>query len=250
MTIDDIHAMQEQYVQAVVNAKSAGFDAVTFHAAHGNIMPEFFSTLYNKRTDWYGGSLENRVRFAREIVEMARKAVGPAYPLIMRISGDKVVIIGGGATGCESAEFFGAQEYELNVHRLNDFAGDLDITVTHNDKFHNKDVTIVEMMPELGIGMGDFEKRILFATLKENGVKSMVNTKVWNIDDGVVRVVDKNRGDVVELPADTVILAGGLRPTSIDTSNVTIPVYSIGDADRPGRIINALLQAYCTAREF
>ena len=87
MTIDDIHAMQEQYVQAVVNAKSAGFDAVTFHAAHGNIMPEFFSTLYNKRTDWYGGSLENRVRFAREIVEMARKAVGPAYPLIMRISG-------------------------------------------------------------------------------------------------------------------------------------------------------------------
>ena len=213
-------------------------------------MPEFFSTLYNRRTDWYGGSLENRVRFAREIVEMARKAVGPAYPLIMRISGDKVVIIGGGATGCESAEFFGAQEYELKVHRLKNFAGDLDITVTHNDKFHNKDVTIVEMMPELGIGMGDFEKRILFATLKENGVKSMVNTKVWNIDDGVVRVVDKNRGDVVELPADTVILAGGLRPTSIDTSNVTIPVYSIGDADRPGRIINALLQAYCTAREF
>ena len=38
--------------------------------------------------------------------------------------------------------------------------------------------------------------------------------------------------------------------TSIDTSNVTIPVYSIGDADRPGRIINALFQAYCTAREF
>ena len=139
---------------------------------------------------------------------------------------------------------------DRNVHRLKNFAGDLDITVTHNDKFHNKDVTIVEMMPELGIGMGDFEKRILFATLKENGVKSMVNTKVWNIDDGVVRVVDKNRGDVVELPADTVILAGGLRPTSIDTSNVTIPVYSIGDADRPGRIINALLQAYCTAREF
>lgn len=409
MTIDDIHAMQEQYVQVVVNAKSAGFDAVTFHAAHGNIMPEFFSTLYNKRTNWYGGSLENRVRFAREIVEMARKAVGPAYPLIMRISGDeyieggrtldetveicrilekagidcfdvsggiqasyifsiapynlpglhgfmmpsakaikeavnvpvigvggvrdpelaekfleegyadmialgrsfiadpdfgvkamegrsadirpclacgncfneiccdriltctvnpetgreddfkdieeakekkKVLVVGGGATGCESAEFFGAQEYELKVHRLKNFAGDLDITVTHNDKFHNKDVTIVEMMPELGIGMGDFEKRILFATLKENGVKSMVNTKVWNIDDGVVRVVDKNRGDVVELPADTVILAGGLRPTCIDTSNVTIPVYSIGDADRPGRIINALFQAYCTAREF
>lgn len=102
MTIDDIHAMQEQYVQVVVNAKSAGFDAVTFHAAHGNIMPEFFSTLYNKRTNWYGGSLENRVRFAREIVEMARKAVGPAYPLIMRISGDEY--IEGGRTLDETVE--------------------------------------------------------------------------------------------------------------------------------------------------
>ena len=105
-------------------------------------------------------------------------------------------------------------------------------------------------MPELGIGMNEFEKRILFATLEKNGVKTMVNTKVWNIEDGVVRVIDKNAGNVVELPADTVILAGGLRSNSIDTEDTSVPVYSIGDADQPGRIINALFQAYCMARDF
>ena len=102
MSIEDIHIMQKQYVDAVVNAQSAGFDAVTFHAAHGNIMPQFFSELYNKRTDWYGGSFENRVRFAREIVEQARAAVGPKFPLIMRISGDEY--IEGGRTIEETVE--------------------------------------------------------------------------------------------------------------------------------------------------
>ena len=528
MSIEDIHIMQKQYVDAVVNAQSAGFDAVTFHAAHGNIMPQFFSELYNKRTDWYGGSFENRVRFAREIVEQARAAVGPKFPLIMRISGDeyieggrtieetvevckvmekagidafdisggitgtylfsispynlpglkgfmmpsakavkeavsvpvigaggvrdpeyaeellqngfadlislgrsfiadpdfgikamedrsadirpcltcgnclaeickdriltctvnpevgreddfkeiqkaensrkvlvvgggasgleaarvsalrghkvtlieknselggsmaaagipphkekitelvkwyektitdlgvdirknslfqkemskeydvvisavgadymrvipgsgggsvmtavealnapekvggRIVIIGGGATGCETAEFFGAQEYEIYLNRMKNFSGDLDMTVTRNQDFHNKDVTIVEMMPELGAEMEEFSRKILLETLKVNGVKIMVNTKVWNIENNIVRVVDKNCGDVIELPADTVILAGGLRSNEIEPASDGTKVYKIGDANEPGRIINALFRAYCTARE-
>ena len=483
MSIEDIHNMQKQYVDAVVNAQSAGFDAVTFHAAHGNIMPQFFSELYNKRTDWYGGSFENRVRFAREIVEQARAAVGPKFPLIMRISGDeyieggrtieetvevckvmekagidafdisggitgtylfsispynlpglkgfmmpsakavkeavsvpvigaggvrdpeyaeellqngfadlislgrsfiadpdfgikamenrsddirpcltcgnclaeickdriltctvnpevgreddfkeiqkaensrkvlvvgggasgleaarvsalrghrvtlieknselggsmaaagipphkekitelvkwyektitdlgvdirknslfqkemskeydvvisavgadymrvipgsgggsvmtavealntpekvgdKIVIIGGGATGCETAEFFGAQEYEIYLNRMKNFSGDLDMTVTRNQYFHNKDVTIVEMMPELGAEMEEFSRKIL---------------------------------------------AGGLRSNEIEPASDGTKVYKIGDANEPGRIINALFRAYCTARE-
>ncbi len=529
LTIPEIQDMQKRYVESVVNAKKAGFDAVTFHAAHGNIMPQFFDTLYNKRTDWYGGSFENRVRFAREIVEMARKAVGPAFPLIMRISGeeyieggreieetieickvmekagidafdisggitgtylfsiapynlpglkgfmmenakkikeavnvpvigaggvrdpqyveelleegyvdlvslgrsmiadpdfpkkalagmdadirpcltcgncfteiandriltctvnpevgreddfkgiakadkkkkvlvvgggasgleaarvsalrghevtvierndhlggsmaaaglppkkekigelvdwyervltilgvtirkntaytpdmakgydvvfsavgaeylrviqgsdkdhvitavdalhhpekvgDKVVIIGGGATGLETAEFFGAQGYEIWLNKFKNFSGDLDITVTKNESFTNKDVTIVEMMPELGIGVEEFSKKILFEQLKINGVKTMVNTKVWMVEDDRVRVVDKNSGNVVDLPADTVILAGGLRSNEIEVeAEGDAEVYLIGDADQPGRIINALFRAYCTARE-
>ena len=102
LTLEEIKKLQQEYVDSVRLAKKAGFDAVTFHAAHGNIMPQFFSSLYNKRTDWYGGSFENRVRFAREIVEMARAAVGPNYPLIMRISGDEY--IEGGRTIDETVE--------------------------------------------------------------------------------------------------------------------------------------------------
>lgn len=528
MSISDIHAMQKMYVDAVVNAKEAGFDAITFHAAHGNIMPEFFSTLYNKRTDWYGGSFENRVRFAREIVEQAREAVGPAFPLMMRISGDeyveggrtleetveickvmekagidcfdvsggiqasyifsiapynlpglhgfmmpsakaikeavsvpvigvggvrdpelaekyleegyadmialgrsyiadpdfgikakegracdirpcltcgncfteichdriltctvnpetgreddfkgieeakvkknvlvigggasgleaarvsamrghnvtvlekndhlggamaaagipphkekigelvawyektltdlgveikkntayeksmskgydvifsavgadylrvipgsdgsnvitavealkhpekagdRIVVIGGGATGCETAEFFGAQQKEIYLHRLKNFAGDLDMSVTEREDFTNKDVTIVEMMPEMGIGMDAFSRKILMQTLETNGVKMMTDTKVWEISEGNVRVVDKKSGNIVDLPADTVILAGGLRSNEVETEAEGAEVYTIGDADAPGRIVQALFRAYCTARE-
>ncbi|MDO4544971.1 MAG: FAD-dependent oxidoreductase [Bacillota bacterium] len=528
MTIEEIHAMQQMYVEAVVNAKKAGFDAITYHAAHGNIMPEFFSTLYNKRTDWYGGSFENRVRFAREIVEMTREAVGPDYPLMMRISGDeyiqggrtleetveickvmekagidcfdvsggiqatylftiapynlpglhgfmmpsakaikeavnvpvigvggirdpelaekyleegyadmiaigrsfiadpdfgvkamegrscdirpcltcgncfmeicndriltctvnpeagreddfkgveeakdkkkvlvigggasgleaarisamrghavtllekndhlggamaaagipphkekigqlvdwyektlkdlgvevkknceyekgmskgfdvvfsavgaeylrvipgsdkpsvidavdalkhpekvgnRVVVIGGGATGCETAEFFGAQGQEIYLHRMKNFSGDLDMTVTENSGFQNKDVTIVEMMPEMGIGMDGFSRKILLETLEINGVKMMTDTKVWEIEDKNVRVVDKKSGDIVDLPADTVILAGGLRSKEVIVETDGAQVYTIGDADAPGRIVQALFRAHCVARE-
>ncbi len=163
--------------------------------------------------------------------------------------GEKIVIIGGGATGCETAEFFGAQGYDIYLHRMKNFSGDLDMTVTQNKSFTNKDVTIIEMMPALGIGMEEFSKKILFETLRVNGVKSMVNTKVWKIEDGVVRVVDKNSGNVVDLPADTVILAGGLRSGEITVQAENAEVYNIGDADQPGRAINAIFRAYCAARE-
>ncbi|MGI6169905.1 MAG: tRNA-dihydrouridine synthase, partial [Christensenellales bacterium] len=94
MTLEEIRIMQQSYVDAIVMAKKAGFDAITYHAAHGNIMPQFFSEMFNKRTDWYGGSLTNRARFAREIVEMSREAVGPGFPLIMRISGEEYYTAG------------------------------------------------------------------------------------------------------------------------------------------------------------
>lgn len=528
MSIDEIHVMQKMYVDAVVNAKSAGFDAITFHAAHGNIMPEFFSTLYNKRTDWYGGSLENRIRFAREIVEQARLAVGPGFPLMMRISGDeyieggrridetveickvleaagidafdvsggiqasyifsiapynlpgmngfmmpsakavkeavgvpvvgaggvrdpefaeellqngyadlisvgrsfiadpdfgvkalqnrssdirpcitcgncfteicndriltctvnpeagreddftgveeakvkkkvlvvgggasgleaarvlalrghavtlvekgssiggamatagipphkhmitklvswyekqlselgvtvktnlpytpdmaaeydmvfsavgadyrrvipgsdkpfvltavealnnpervgdRVVIIGAGATGCETAEHFGAREYELKITHIKNFAGDLAYTVSRNESVKNKNVALVEFLPEIGVGIDSFPKKIMLETLTVNGVRTMSNAKVWSIEDDHVRVVDKNSGDVVELPADTVILAAGLCSNRIDACVENSDVCLTGDACQPGRIINAVFQSYCIARD-
>lgn len=528
MDLDELHEIQRQYVQSVIWAKQAGFDAVTFHAAHGNIMPQFFSTLYNKRTDWYGGFLENRIRFAREIVEMAREAVGPNFPLIMRISGDeyieggrtleetveickamekagidcfdvsgglqatylysimpgnlpgmhgfmmpsaqaikaavsvpvigaggirtaahaeqllkdgyadmisfgrafladadfgnkvfegreeeirpclsclhcfartgkdqfltcavnpecgreqvlgklekaeeekrilvvgggpagleaaricamrgyavtliekqerlggsvyaagvpmfkgvmhdligwyerqlcalrvdirlhtayhptmakdydvvfdavgasymrfikgadgsrvitaiealtdpvqvgeKVVVIGGGSTGCEVAEFFGACEYTFTTNRMKDFSMEMIIEKKHEEGKHNRDVTIVEMMPELCGEREKFSRKLLLKQLEINGVKTMLCTKVHQVrEDGVVEVIDMKAGDLIELEADTVILAGGMKPESIEVP-IGIKHIKIGDTVLPSTIANAVFTAHCAARD-
>lgn len=163
--------------------------------------------------------------------------------------GDRVVVIGAGATGCETAEHFGAREYELDITHIKNFAGDLAYTVSRNEAVKNKDVTIVEFLPEIGVGIDDFPKRIMLETLKVNGVKTMANTKVWTIEYDCIRVVDKNSGNVVELPVDTVILAAGLCSNVIYSCVVGSDVCLAGDACQPGRIVHALFQSYCIARD-
>ena len=530
LSIPEIKELQQDYVNAIIYAKTAGFDAITFHAAHGNVMPQFFSTMFNKRTDWYGGSLENRMRFALEIIEQAKQAVGDDFPLIMRISGDeyladgrkleetieivqamekagiaafdisggiqatylfsiapynfpdmkgfmmpcakaikevvsvpviaaggvrdpfyaeqlieegfadivslgrsliadpdfgvksmagktkdirpclscqnclaridkdrfmtctvnpeagredeywqispaleaknvlvvgggaagleaarvaglrghhvtlieqsdrlggamyaaglpphkekilelidwyekqladlnvtvkkntpytdkfaksvqadtilvatgasylrkipgsdaanvltalealthpesvgdKIVIIGGGASGCEAAEYFGARETEFSVQYMKDFSGELVCETKKNPDVTNKDVTVVEMLPDICTDMESFSRRMLIEALQYNNVKIMTKTKVWDIQKNLVRVIDMAQGNLVELEADTVILAGGLMPNqpNVDTSQGNV-IY-LGDACSPGKIIDASIQAYCTALE-
>lgn len=76
---------------AAAIAKRAGFEMILIHGAHGWLINEFLSPLYNHRTDEYGGSLENRVRFAREVLTAVRQAVGPWFPIEFRMSGDEFV---------------------------------------------------------------------------------------------------------------------------------------------------------------
>ena len=71
-------------------AKRAGFEMVMVHGGHGWLINQFFSPYFNKRTDKYGGSLENRVRFAQEVLDSVRKAVGPGFPIEFRMSGSEL----------------------------------------------------------------------------------------------------------------------------------------------------------------
>ncbi len=96
LSVRDIRGIQNCFIQTASNAKAAEFDAVTLHAAHGYLIAQFLSPLYNKRSDEYGGSLENRCRFLLQIVEGYKDALGPDYPIMVRISGDEYV--GGGLT--------------------------------------------------------------------------------------------------------------------------------------------------------
>lgn len=85
LTPAQIHGVAEAFAAAAARAARAGFDAVEVHAAHGYLLHEFLSPLSNKRTDAYGGTLENRVRLLREVLAAVRKTWGDR-PLWIRVS--------------------------------------------------------------------------------------------------------------------------------------------------------------------
>jgi NADPH2 dehydrogenase len=86
MTLDDINRVREAFVAAARRALRIGFDMIELHYAHGYLAHSFFSPLSNKRTDQYGGSLENRMRFGRELARAVRAAVPREVPLGVRLS--------------------------------------------------------------------------------------------------------------------------------------------------------------------
>ena len=85
MTLQDIETAQDEYVQAAKNAVEAGFDGVELHGANGYLICQFLHTSSNQRTDQYGGSAENRNRFALEVAQKVVDAIGPEKTAI-RIS--------------------------------------------------------------------------------------------------------------------------------------------------------------------
>jgi 2,4-dienoyl-CoA reductase-like NADH-dependent reductase (Old Yellow Enzyme family)/thioredoxin reductase len=91
MTVARLHEVQDEYAQAAQRAQEAGFDLVELHGAHGYLFMSFLSPYSNLRTDEYGGSLENRLRFIRETVRKVRAAVGDDFPIGYRMSGDEWV---------------------------------------------------------------------------------------------------------------------------------------------------------------
>jgi 2,4-dienoyl-CoA reductase-like NADH-dependent reductase (Old Yellow Enzyme family) len=86
LTIEDIEHLLIAFTDAASRAVRAGFKIIEIHAAHGYLINSFLSPLTNKRTDNYGGSFENRIRFLLEIVLAVRTVLPPDYPLFARIS--------------------------------------------------------------------------------------------------------------------------------------------------------------------
>ena len=84
---EDIERYIEDFGEAARRAREAGADLVELHACHGCLAGSFMSALTNQRTDAYGGSVENRARFPRRVVERMREKVGPELPISVRING-------------------------------------------------------------------------------------------------------------------------------------------------------------------
>ena len=86
MTADDIQQRTADFVQAALLAREAGFDAIEIHAGHGYLLSQFLSPWTNNRRDEYGGALENRLRFPVAVVEQTRAALGPGFPLLVKMN--------------------------------------------------------------------------------------------------------------------------------------------------------------------
>ncbi|MGA2108235.1 MAG: NADH:flavin oxidoreductase, partial [Syntrophorhabdales bacterium] len=86
--VEEIERIVEAFGQAAVRGREANFDAVWIHGGHGYLIHQFLSPRTNHRTDQYGGSRENRARFVVELIRRVRKAVGPDFPLYIRMNGD------------------------------------------------------------------------------------------------------------------------------------------------------------------
>jgi len=116
MTKKEIQNVIKRACDAAVRAVEANFDVVEIIASAGYLPCQFLSPLTNKRTDEYGGSWENRVRFAKELVQEMRKAVGEDFVLAMRLSGDDLVP---GSNTNEDAVKFAKEMEKVGIDLLN-----------------------------------------------------------------------------------------------------------------------------------
>ncbi len=108
MTLQDIDRTIDNFAEAALRTKKAGFDAVEIIASAGYLICQFFSPVTNLREDAYGGSFDNRCRFGVEVLERVRERVGADYTILVRISGND--FIPGGNTSSEAARFAGILE--------------------------------------------------------------------------------------------------------------------------------------------
>ena len=119
LTKDMIAEITASYARVSGLAKRAGFEMIMIHGGHGWLLNQFLSPYFNKRTDEYGGSLENRCRFAIEVLQAVRAAVGPKFPIEFRLSGSE--LFDGGYDLAEGVRI--AQQLESYIDLLHVSAG-------------------------------------------------------------------------------------------------------------------------------
>ena len=116
LDLDEIPEVQDRFAEAAFRAKKVGFDAVEILGSAGYLISQFFSPLTNLRQDQYGGSFENRMRFGIEVVEKVRNAVGPSYPIFMRLAGNDFMQ---GSNTNKEAQIFASELEKAGVDCFN-----------------------------------------------------------------------------------------------------------------------------------
>lgn len=175
--IDDI---VRAYGEVAANAKRAGFEMLMIHGGHGWLINQFLSPYFNKRTDKYGGSLENRVRFAQEVLDSVRNAVGPGFPIEFRMSGSE--LFEGGYDLAQGVEI--AKLLESRIDLLHVSAG------TYQRGFGD---THPSMFKEHGCNV------YLAAEIKKHVGIPVATIGALNSPDQMEEIIASGKADVVEM---------------------------------------------------
>jgi 2,4-dienoyl-CoA reductase-like NADH-dependent reductase (Old Yellow Enzyme family) len=147
LSTGEIDAIVADFARSAAQVEAGGLDGVEIHGAHGWLVGQFLSPYYNRREDSYGGSVENRCRFALEIGAAARAAVGPRFPLGIALSYDEVI----GADGITEDDALAQLEVFLAAGTFDFF--DFSIGSSHSEHF-----TIAPMAVPEGFAL-DFSRR-------------------------------------------------------------------------------------------
>ena len=182
----DIRDLRRWFVNAAKRSKEAGFDLICLYGAHGfGIFQHFLSRVTNHRTDEYGGSLENRARFAQEVVADMRDAVGDTMALTMRVSLDETI----GDLGFSNAEVRDFVEMNRNLPDVWDLAHGTWEDCSGPSRFKDEAVqeTLVRGIRELTdrpvVGVGRFTSPDVMARMIKSGTLDLIGCARPSIAD-------------------------------------------------------------------
>lgn len=182
MPRDLIFEIIDSYGKGAKLCKDCGFDMVQVHAAHGWLFSQFLSPVTNQRTDEFGGSLENRARFLLMALDEVRKAVGPRFPIEIRISGDDLTDVGLGMDDCVKVAELVQDKVDLfNVSCGNHEDPDM-FCRTHPSAFYKRGVNVY-----------------LAAEIKKNVNKPVACVGSLNDPAQMEEIIATGQADIVEI---------------------------------------------------
>ena len=182
LTEEEIYALADKYAEAAAKAKAYGYDLVMIHGGHGWMMHQFISPVTNKRTDKWGGSLENRMRFPLLVIEKVRAAVGPNYPIEIRLSGSE---------RCEGG--YGIEE-GIEIAKMLDGKVDL-LHISAGNQYY--EASTVLMHPSSY--QADMENSILAAEIKKHVKTPVVTVGAFNLPDDMEKFLAEGGADAIAM---------------------------------------------------
>ena len=182
MTEEQIFWVADKYAEAAANAKAFGFDMVMLHGGHGWLVHQFLSPVTNHRTDKWGGSLENRMRFPLLVIEKMRAAVGRQFPIEIRISGTEYI---DGGYGLEEG---------IEIAKMLDGKVDL-IHVSAGTQ--QEEYSAVLMHP--GAFQQDMHNAYLAAEIKKHVKTPVLSVGAFNMPDAMEKFLQETGVDCIAM---------------------------------------------------